>query len=242
MEFSYNYCNTMGRFSCPDNIIYNLAGANIQKVTECPVEMRFKIDKDGGDIPIMAYNNALRIMSTDRETPLEENQFVTMVVPLILGMQNRVCSGADTIMKAFTQKLGRLTKVTTPKGECYYGGNGIVFDKDFHPLIYITRTLNLRDNRHPETTVHLSPKVFTDDTGSLNKALLKKGIAYFLTHEVGAWGNTSIPKIEIDDGAALFFKPNKPIPGVDINKDINNFLKREIGDVLGQLKYDGKMF
>ena len=48
------------------------------------------------------------------------------------------------------------------------------------------------------------------------------------------WRNLEI--IVIDDGSELFFTPNKPTPGININKDINNFLKGEIGEVLGQLK------
>lgn len=239
MDFSYNYCTTMSRFSSPENSIYNFSGVNSQNVTDSPVEMKFKITREGGDIPIMAYNDTIYIMR-EPHMNMEEGQFMTIVVPLILGDRIKLCSGADTIMKTFTQRLGRLTKVATPKGEVYYGGNGVVLDKDFNPLIYVTKTLNFSDNTTPKTTVHVSPAVFTDDISSLNKALLKKGIAYYLTHDVGGWRQTSRAEIVIDNGADLFIKPVKPTPGIDINKDINSVLKDRIGEVLEQLKYDNR--
>ena len=243
MDFSYNYCTTMSRFSSPDSNIYNFSGADSQSVTDSPVEMKFMVTKEGGDIPIMAYNETIRIMREPRMN-MEENQFITIVVPLILGDRGKTCSGADTIMKTFTQRYGRLNKVITPKGEIYYGGNGVVLDKDFNPLIYVTQTLNFSNNITPKTTVHVSPAVFTDDVSSLNKSLLKKGIAYYLTHDVGGWGQHSRDRAEIviDNGADLFIKPVKPTPGIDINKDINSILKARIGEVLEQIKYDGRSF
>lgn len=241
MDFSYNYCTTMSRFSSPDSNIYNFSGANSQSATDSPIEMKFRVTREGGDIPIMAYNETIRIMREPRMN-MEENQFITIVVPLILGDVTKRCSGADTIMKTFTQRFGRLTKVVTPKGEVYYGGNGVVLDKDFNPLIYVTKTLNFSNNTTPKTTVHVSPTVFTDDVSSLNKSLLKKGIAYYLTHEVGGWGQSSRAEIVIDNGADLFMKPAKPTPGTDVNKDINSVLKARIGEVLEQVKYDSRSF
>lgn len=241
MDFSYNYCTTMSRFSSPDSNIYNFSGEDSQNVTDSPVEMKFRVTREGGDIPIMAYNETIRVMREPRMN-MEENQFITIVVPLILGDRSKTCSGADTIMKTFTQRLGRLTKVVTPKGEIYYGGNGVVLDKDFNPLIYVTRTRNFSNNTTPKTTVHVSPAVFTDDVSSLNKSLLKKGIAYYLTHDVGSCGQSSRAEIVIDNGADLFIKPVKPIPGTDVNKDINSVLKARIGEVLEQIKYDSRSF
>ena len=241
MDFSYNYCTTMNRFSAPENSIYSFSGQRIQNIVDSPVEMRFKVTKEGGEVPIMAYFDTIRIMR-DHNRDMEENQFFTIVVPLILGVRDRVCSGADTIMKAFTQRSGRLIKVSTPKGEVYYGGNGVVLDKNFNPLIYITKTLTSAENTNSLITVHISPTVFTDDTSSLNKAILKKGIAYYLTHRIGYWRETSEAKVVIDNGADLFMKPVKPTPGVDMNKEIGSVLKSRIGEVLGQVKYDGRSF
>lgn len=240
MEFSYNYSNTMNRFACADPDIYRPSGEDIQKIVECPVKMVFKVNRNGGEIPVMSYNNVIQTIRRMNLEGADENQFVTVVVPLILSSRQRTVSGADTIMKTFTQRLGRLLQVNTPKGERYYGGNGVVLDKNFKPLIYVTREFDGINNSLIKTIVHISPLVFTDNESSLNKALLKKGIAYYLTHRIEYWGSPlDLPKIAIDDGSDLFVEANKPTPGEDINKEANSVLKEHIEEVLGQLKYDG---
>lgn len=240
MEFSHNYRNIMNRFACTDAGIYQPTGEDMQKTVECPVKMVFKVNRDGGEIPIMGYSNVVQAVRGMNLDHAEENQFITVVVPLILSSRQRIISGADTIMKVFTQGLGRLLQVNTPKGERYYGGNGVVLDKNFKPLIYVTREFNRISNSPTKTTVHISPLVFTDTEPSLNKALLKKAIAYYLTNRIDYWGSPlDLPKIAIDDGSELFVESNKPTPGEDINKEASSVLKEHIEEVLGQLKYDG---
>lgn len=239
MEFSYNYTDTMSRFARSSSHIPGASTANTQDLTGCPVEMHFKVSVSGGEIPIMAFHDAADVMQLLIRNNTPDTEFVEVIVPLTLDGGNKQCSGADTILKYFTRRFGRLTKVTTPKGEIYYGGNGLVLDRNFNPIIYVTKNLK-PELTNQITTIHLAPSVFIDDVSVLNKSLLRRGIAYYLTHEVGDWDDQHQANIVIDDGKLIFKKPNRPVPTVDINQEVKKLLRENIAEVLEQIKYDSR--
>ena len=237
MEFSYSYRNIISQFSRADRILYGFSGADSQDLNTCPVEIRFKLSREGGEVPIIAFNAITQQFgySQSHRLSLEEGQFITVVVPL-LGMCYKNCKGADTIMKAFTQFSCRIIEARTPD-ESYYGGTGFVLDKDYKRLLYLTKSFSPTTENTAPITVHVSPTVFLNDKSALTKAIIKKCIPFYLSqYPISSREPAFAPKIVIDDGSELFFTPNKPTPGININKDINNFLKGEIGEVLGQLK------
>lgn len=230
----------MRRFATPCNHLPSMNSANTQDLGGCPVEMCFKVTKEGGDVPVMAYNDAKALMLSLRSSCREEDAVIDVVIPLTLDGGYKQCTGADTIMKYFTSRYGRLSKVVTPKNETYYGGNGLVLDKNFSPLFYVTKTFHPVNSLEEVVTIHVAPTVFTDDVSVLNKALLKKGVAYYLSNSISYWGEQLSNKIVIDNGAAIFKKPNRPLPNVDINREVRSLLRHNIDEVLGQIKYDSR--
>lgn len=247
MDFSYSYNNTMQRFSRTGGSLPNYSEVPMSSVSSCPMEMCFKLSKSGGEIPICAYDNCLNILRRDRH--MLDSSYITIVVPLIENSYSvRTCTGADTILKSFTNRYGRLDKTVTPKGEVYYGALGVVLDKEYRPLIYLTKTAvyDASQDFYPDclskTKVHISPLVFTDDVSVVNKSILKKGIAYYLTHKIGGWGTEEYAEVVIDDGSWLFRKPTKPSPSDDIKENTNLILKDDIAEILEQIKDDIRGF
>lgn len=239
MEFSYNYATTMQRLVRPSHL-QDMPAANSQNFNGSPLEMHFKVTKTKAEVPIMAFQDACQLIENLRHYP-EEDAFVEVVIPLVVDDGVKTCSGADTILKYFSQRYGRVTKVVTPKGEVYYGGVGLVLDRNYEPLFYVTKTAVWpRNNEQEEVTVHVSPRIFTDDVSTVNKSILKKGIAFYLTHAVGEWRDTQMAKIVIDNGGSMFRKPVAPTPNTDINKEIKALLRDNISEVLQQITYDSR--
>lgn len=241
MEFSYNYVTTMSRFARV-HPLGDMPNSDSQCLEGCPVELHFKVEKAFSEVPLMGYAESRNLLLQNLAPIADDNASLEIIIPLVASEATKMCSGADTIMKYFVNNgFGRLVKVETPKGERYYGGMGLVLDKDFKPLIYITRTLGVNIEASDEQVIiHVSPSIFTDDVSILNKAILRKGIAYYLTHTVGDWGEDHTPLIVIDDGKKFFRSPSKPSPDSDINTNVNTLLRDHISEVLGQIKYNGR--
>lgn len=249
MEFSSSYNNTMQQLSQPNPYLNETQRSNTQSISNSPLEMVFKVTMGGGEIPLMAYYPTLHLLLEHRER-ISLDSPTNIVIPLVLEDNFQIRTGADAILRSFTSRYSRLNMTETPKGEIYYGGNGLILDKNFSPLLYITKQLvivNGREQPGTTATVHVSPSIFTDDVSVLNKSLLRKGVAYFLTHDIGRvnrWDTrTSVhPNIVIDDGKDIFRKPNKPEFGSSINSKVNALLRDNIKDILGQIAYDSSNF
>lgn len=241
MEFSYNYRTVMQRLARP-SCLQSMPFVNSQNLNGSPLEMHFKVFKNKAEVPVMAFQDTCNLMSSlQTNSEFDQNAFIEVVVPLVVDSRVKMCSGADTILKYFSQRYGRLSKVTTPKGEIYYGGCGLVLNRNYEPLLYVTKTvLWPRSHEQEEVTIHVSPRVFTDDVSVVNKSILKKGIAFYLTNTVGDWNDTHMAKIVIDNGGSIFRKPVSPTPNTDLNKDIKELLRDNISEVLHQITHDSR--
>lgn len=248
MDLSSNFVSSMRRISSPTNVS-RISGC-LQDPMNCPMEIHFKITRDGAEVPLMNFDEVQDLLLSTAPT-LREDEYVEVIVPLCLEDGTRQCSGGDTIIKYFANRWGRMNKVVTPKGEEYYGGNGFVLDKDFKPLFYVTKKLEIT-SRNPaggvisftsETYAHFSPQVFINDTGVLNKTLAKKGVVFFLTENLAFWGEEEVKaKVVIDDGSSLFKNPIKPSPRDNINAEARHILRKNIADVLKQIREDARYF
>ena len=239
MEFSYNFDATMRSLSRS-----NTSLPNEQFEIEDPtarygfLDVCVDVNKDGGEIPTMALSTVTDILSRNGLP----DEGIKLVIKLNVSYHSKTCTGADTILKAFTRNYGRLLKVITPKGEVYYGGTGIILDSDFNTLLYITRDIKIGENNRTilsnEIKVHINPTVFIDDSKVLNKAIVKKCIAYYLTHTFGGWGENPVTsKILVDCGENFFRRPAKP-ESANINEDVNKLLRDNIKELLEQVDYD----
>ena len=243
MDFSWQYSDAMRRLVNNDGFRV-LYGAYADRMLLCPIMLMFDVTYESSEVPTVcgrAYENLLPKITEPG----------TVVIPMTVDNNWFSASGAETILKRFSRQPannGRLVKVVTPKGETYYGNNGVILDKDFNPLFLSTKVINcVNDNRISrhistgQTTVYLSPRVFTDDQGIINKALAKKGIAFYLSNSISMsyWNNENVrAKVVIDDMSKFFKKVERPDVNTLSTESFTEVLKENIDEVLTQFYND----
>lgn len=168
---------------------------------------------------------------------------------------------ANAIFKAFQQFDGRnrMLKITTNKGEVYYGGNGFILDKDYNILLLYV----LHGIKNPDRTVtyktgriYVNPKVFVSND-LLEKGIIKTVIPAFVQEGInintGSNGATSqeivmpirrpdgrivgttnpLPEIVVADVTDRFIvKPKKPTPSTFNNEAMNDYLLEHLDEVV----------
>ena len=246
MEFSWQYSEAMRRLVNNDGY-RALVGPPSDGMVLCPVMLTFDVAYESSEVPTMCtriYENLLPKITEPG----------TVVIPMAVDPFTFNAAGAETILKRFARQstnYGRLLKATTPKGEVYYGNNGIILDKNFDPLFLSTRVISCvnangitssrRRITKSDATIYLSPKVFTNDQGMLNKALAKKGIAFYLSQSISMsyWNNEDErAKVVIDDMSRFFKKVEKPDVNALSNGVFTEILKDNIDEVLSQFYND----
>ena len=232
MEFSYQYGRVMEAFTESAYTDY-FGSTSLETNENFPVSAICEVSNLCGEIPTF-------LKSLIRNVPSSGSYRI--VYPMNVSQHYRQITGAETILKEFclSSTGTRLTKINTPKGETYYGGRGVVFDKDFNPLMYATVTIANEDGRLKLSgyKLHIHPQVFLNDTAIVNKSILKKAIAYFLEKGVTTGLRSSRKKVTVlvDDGSEFFKKPNRPDVNTS-NEDFNAVLQEDIAEVLNQLTY-----
>lgn len=238
MEFSWNYEDTMKRLVSTSNCGTLDTNCDVRDVHGYSCILKFSFIEGSGEIPTFSFSEIRRYLLQSHE------EINTFVLPLYMSNCPRGAAGAETIIKQFTRiHNGRLVRVTTPKGETYYGNYGIILDEDLNPLLLSTVdvSFNHKTNRLEKNKfiIHFTPKVFTDDSKVLNKSLAKKGIAYYLSHACVNWER--LPhKVVIDDCSDYFIKVQKPNVNNCTDRELNKVLKDNIGEILGQISNDSK--
>lgn len=247
MELSWSYIDTMRRMT--SNTAYRTV--DIQGGNYYPTALRFTLTRNAPcEIPLYLANRAERILAEAEKDEYE------IVVPLCIDGFSRMCSGADTILKYFSRYYigsSRLGRVSTPKGEKYYGASGIVLDKNFNPLLLATVLYTgERESAFEGATprcvysginVHISPEVFLNDTAIINKSLAKKGMQYLLSQANYDFGCDGRPaKVVIDDCSQFIQKVTKPNVNAFDAGEVTQLLKDNIGDVLEQFVLDNRVF
>lgn len=245
MELSWSYIDLMRRMV--SSSAYRRADT-LSTTNYYPVALHFDINPTGCEVPVYCAPRIEQIILDAPETGGE------IVVPLALDGYVKTCSGADTIIRHFSRFYAggtRLARTQTPKGEVYYGANGLILDKNFNPLMLATvKAMRSTEPTFPGADdyllyngiiVYLHPNVFLDDTAVLNKSLAKKGMQFLLSQDVSGFNtsqNGNRVKVVIEDCSKFFTKCTKP----DINNfgsdQINELLKANIDEVLEQFVHD----
>ena len=147
---------------------------------------------------------------------------------------------AMSIVKVFndTNFSSRLVKVTTNKGEVYYGGYGVIFDKDMNPLLLCTMEGDYENDEftYNKAVVYVNPCVF-NNKGILEKAIVSTLIPVYTKNNItffDSFHRTTHfrPEVVVKDFTNDFFvKPSKP-KIKDFTKDnVNEFLLANIDDI-----------
>lgn len=197
-------------------------------------------------IPIIGLYN----FTAKMEELIEKEQFtpVTLCYPLYAGKKEEKRT-ADSILSAICCVSGgtRLNKISTSKGEVYYGGNGVILDKNKHPLLVAGYKASMNwDMKIWEVNglvCKVSPEVFINKD-ILCKAIVSKVIPFFTTNSISVQlpvYQTAIrhkrrgtyPPITIEVGYfdEWFTQPALPGPMESFNDSIWKTLYRSIKDL-----------
>lgn len=140
----------------------------------------------------------------------------------------------------------RLQKITTSKGEVYYGGRGIIFDGSYAPLLLCTLTARKVHTEEGGNSMvyyrpvcHVSPKVFLESDKLVNKGIIKKLIPFYTNKEVslpnykfGVNPESKKVKVVVDNFDKFFIEPIKPTPSATTNNALNECLIDNMDDIM----------
>lgn len=208
-------------------------------------------NEDNIEVPVFGRNIIEGYLRT-KSMVAANNAVKKVVIPLFSNCSPITRRTSDSIITEFFFKTiftNRLKKVTTNKGEVYYGNRGIILDSSFNILFLGTLTCKKLDEDsttlycYTKSFIHISPKVFLNKTGLLEKAILNKIIPYYLTTPIGVYNrnagfavNSGVckPKILVED-INLVSSP-KP-PKIDTYSDdaMNELIMENIDDLLVDL-------
>lgn len=174
-----------------------------------------------------------------------------VILPLYDNTSSQERRTFDSIISQLFTNVGygkRLQKITTNKGEVYYGGKGIIFDESYTPLLLCTliaRSVHTEDNGNTmvyyRPVCHVSPKVFLEPDKLVNKGIIKKLIPCYISRDVtylaGNYGFSSDledrkVQVIVDNFDKFFIEPIKPTPSNCSNDALNECLIDNMDDIM----------
>lgn len=254
MEYSWRYENTlMGVFLRYDDTgVNNVTNPETTLDNHNAFNRLFVIDvsSDEIEVPVFARSAVESVVRGKLEFP-HRTHTSKIVIPMYVNTYNQSRRTADSIVNTFFSRVDfnqRLQKVTTNKGEVYYGGKGIILDKDFNILLLCTIVCKRMEYRgrqvmsYYKPVIHVSPQVFLRGEGLIDKSILKKIIPFYVSRNINtinthAYFRSDIPEgtkpqILIDDVSKFIENPAKPTPQKCSDDVLNQILADNAGDVL----------
>ena len=209
-----------------------------------------EVNNDEVEIPVIAREHFEELVSDNMTYPTIMG-IKRIILPLYDNALNQERSTFNSIIAQLFTNVGygqRLQKITTSKGEVYYGGKGIIFDESYTPLLLCTltaRSIHTEDNDNTmvyyRPVCHVSPKVFLESDKLINKGIIKKLIPYYTSRNVSFPRNSyrfsSNPedrkvKVIVDNFNKFFVEPIKPTPSAYSNDALNECLIDNIDDIM----------
>lgn len=257
MEYSWRYANTLARvfLGCNDLVVSDVSNTETTLDNHNVFNRLFVIDvsSDEIEVPVFAKSAVEAVVRGKLEFPYRSHAS-KIVIPMYVNTDSITARTADNIMNIFFSRTNfnrRLQKITTNKGEVYYGGKGIVLDKDFNILFLCTivcRRMEHRGSRvmsYYKPVIHVSPQVFLRGDSLICKSILKKVIPFYVSHNINlaiddAYFVRDIPEgtkpqILIDNVSKFIENPAKPTPQKCSDDVLNQILADNADDVLNQL-------
>lgn len=155
---------------------------------------------------------------------------------------------SNAMFKLFTEISfsQRLIKVTTSKGETYYGGYGMILDRDMNPIFFCTLEGEVTGEglTYNSAKIYVNPSVLLTE-GILEKGIIKTIIPAYVEKGVSIYTRFSninrrfkkkddmvIPEVVIKDFTDDFFvRPSKPKPSTFTRDKVNGFLLEHVDDI-----------
>ena len=255
MEFSWRYTDSLNRiFSSYEEANIDDTARNVVSLDQHNVfDRMFVVDVSSDEIEVPMFAKAV-IEDVVVQNMSRGTSFQKVVIPLYVNSYNQTRRTADSIINEFSRVSfnNRLQKVTTNKGEVYYGGRGIILDGNFKPLILcsvLCKKEEFRSNEYMDyykPIIRVNPEVFLNETGLINKTILKKIIPFYLTHTIPEIHTRTRfrdklpedrkPQILIEDSSRFIETPAIPNPNTCSNEALNKLLLDNIEDVISQIQ------
>ena len=254
MEYSWRYRNALMRVFCGNN------NTEVDDVTNKETTLDnhnvfnrlfvLDVSSDEIEVPVFAKSAVESVVIDKLEFPYVSH-VNKIIIPMYVNAYTQSRRTADSIVGEFFSGVDfnrRLQKVITNKGEVYYGGKGIILDKDFNILLLCTlacRRMEYRGRQvmsYYKPIIHVSPQVFLKGDGLIDKSILKKIIPFYLSQNIcQTCANPDFvsdipegtkPQILIDDVSKLIERPVKPTPQKYSDDVLNQILADNADDVL----------
>lgn len=207
-----------------------------------------EVNDDEVEIPVIAREHFERLVSDKINYPLAVGT-KRIILPLYDNVPSQERRTFDSIIMQMFNNVRydmRLQKITTNKGEVYYGGKGIIFDGSYSPLLLCTLTARKVHTEEDGNSMvyyrpvcHVSPKVFLESDKLINKGIIKKLIPFYTNREIsfpsyifGANPESRKVKVVVDNFDKFFIEPIKPIPSATINDALNECLIDNMDDIM----------
>ena len=210
-----------------------------------------EVNDDEIEIPVIARNYLEGLVLEKIHYPSSVGT-KRIILPLYDNAPSQERRTFDSIITQLFTNVGyskRLQKITTSKGEVYYGGKGIIFDESYAPLLLCTLTARKVHTEEGGNSMvyyrpvcHVSPKVFLESDKLVNKGIIKKLIPCYTSRDVyfprSSYSNfSSNPegrkvKVIVDNFDKFFIEPIKPTPSAITNDALNECLIDNIDDIM----------
>ena len=256
MEYSWRYRSTLMEVfhGNGDTAITDVTNMETTLDNHNAFNRLFVIDvsSDEIEVPVFARSAVESIVGDKLKFPYVSH-VNKIIIPMYVNIYTQSRRTADSIVVEFFSRVDfnqRLQKVITNKGEVYYGGKGIILDKNFNILLLCTlacRRMEYRGRQvmsYYKPIIHVSPQVFLRSEGLINKSILKKIIPFYVSQNIGQVYSSydfisdipegTKPQILIDDVSKLIENPVKPTPQKCSDDVLNQILADNADDVLNQ--------
>lgn len=202
-----------------------------------------EVNDDEVEIPVIAREHFESLVSEKINNPLTVG-IKRIILPLYDNAPSQERRTFDSVIMQMFNNVRfdmRLQKITTSKGEVYYGGKGIIFDESYTPLLLCTLAARKVGNSmvYYRPVCHVSPKVFLESDKLINKGIIKKLIPFYTSEEVsfpnhkfGVNPESKKVKVVVDNFDKFFIEPIKPTPSATINDVLNECLIDNMDDIM----------
>ena len=207
-----------------------------------------EINNDEVEIPVIARGHFEKLVSDNMAYPTIAG-IKRIILPLYDNAPRQERRTFDSIITQLFTNVRydrRLQRITTSKGEVYYGGKGIIFDESYAPLLLCTLTARKVHTEEGDDNMvyyrpvcHVSPKVFLESDKLINKGIIKKLIPFYTSREVslpdykfGVNPESKKVKVVVDNFDKFFIEPIKPTPSATTNDALNECLIDNMDDIM----------
>lgn len=198
-------------------------------------------------IPVLGISSTIPFIHKwlNAESPA---QFVKLSFPLYVGGTEERKT-ADSIIQSINRcpRNLRLSNIKTSKGLDYYGGQGLILDEHWNPMMlcgFIIKIDRINRSIHIVRPIcYISPNVF-ENNDILSRAILKKVIPYMSIHGINppifrsisylnfsydTFKNVLVTICPIDK---YFVAPESPTEIEELDNSIWSFLRENINDLM----------